>query len=512
MRRAHDLGNGAMRRSVALPLLLCCGFAAAELASPPSAVAFNPIKPICSAAGWVSGLVGKACNVVQHAGSVVQAGKKLVTGHVGSAAKTLLGGGGGSSSLAAHTTTVIGLAAIGAWVLGGARFALHETAKVLSNTTTPQLRSTWFSSTYWRMAGIAVMLTLPFLFAAAVQALMRSDLTLLARAAFGYLPLAMLGVGVAAPLTMLLLVASDQLSAVVSAAAGNASTHFLEFTGTVVGVLTVFSGSPFLAFLVGAFTAAATLALWLELLVREAAVYVIVLMLPLAFAALVWPARRIWAIRVVELLVALILSKFAIVAVLSLGGAAIAGSVGGHSITGAVAGGALVLLAAFAPWALLRLLPLTELAGGAAGSLRNEVAAGAPGTGGPESRSDRVENWLAHMRDQALDTSAPEVRPNGDACPTLAGACTEPSEPEEAGAPVAAQAWGSEQRSNGAGAEEPPHEEPNGSHGEERLPGMDSIWQMRDGEWEPIVLGPEVSTAEDADRRPPVQPGAEEPE
>ena len=46
-------------------------------------------------------------------------------------------------------------------------------------------------------------------------------------------------------------------------------------------------------------------------------------MLPLAFAALVWPARRIWAIRAVEVLVALILSKFVIVAVLSLGGAAL---------------------------------------------------------------------------------------------------------------------------------------------------------------------------------------------
>ncbi len=58
------------------------------------------------------------------------------------------------------------------------------------------------------------------------------------------------------------------------------------------------------------------------MLIREAAVYVVVLMLPLAFAAFVWPARRIWAIRAVELLIALILSKFAVVAVLSLAGAA----------------------------------------------------------------------------------------------------------------------------------------------------------------------------------------------
>ncbi len=76
--------------------------------------------------------------------------------------------------------------------------------------------------------------------------------------------------------------------------------------------------------IVGLFAVMAALALALELMVREAAVYVVVLMLPLAFAALVWPARRVWAVRLVELLVSLILSKFVIVAVLSLAGAALA--------------------------------------------------------------------------------------------------------------------------------------------------------------------------------------------
>ena len=94
--------------------------------------------------------------------------------------------------------------------------------------------------------------------------------------------------------------------------------------------------------------------------------YVVVLMLPLAFAALVWPARRVWAIRAVELLVALILSKFAIVAVLSLGGAAL-GHTAFPSAAEMLGGATLVMLAAFAPWALLRLLPLHELTSGSAG-------------------------------------------------------------------------------------------------------------------------------------------------
>jgi hypothetical protein len=100
---------------------------------------------------------------------------------------------------------------------------------------------------------------------------------------------------------------------------------------------------------------------------------VIVLMLPLFFAALVWPARRVWAARAVELLVALILSKFAIVAVLALGGAAL-DHAAALSVTSLLAGLTLVLLAAFSPWALLRLLPLHEMASAAAGGLRTASA------------------------------------------------------------------------------------------------------------------------------------------
>ena len=125
--------------------------AAASLAfgaSAAPAAALNPIKPLCGAAGLLSGLAGKACSVVQNSDRLLSAGKNLANGRVGSAVKSFAGGGGGGSSV----STAIGLAAIGAWVLGGAKFALHETPTILSKTTTPQLRSTWFSGVYWRMA------------------------------------------------------------------------------------------------------------------------------------------------------------------------------------------------------------------------------------------------------------------------------------------------------------------------------------------------------------------------
>jgi hypothetical protein len=209
----------------------------------------------------------------------------------------------------------------------------------------------------------------------------------------------MLAVAIAAPVTMLLLAASDQLCGFVSSAAGNASAHFLARAGVAIGGLTAVTQSPFLAFLVGLFMIAAAFALWIELLMREAAVYVIVLMLPLTFAAMVWPARRIWAIRAVELLVALILSKFAIVAVLSLGGAAISAGAADQSLTAVMVGAVLISLAAFSPWALLRFIPLMELASGAAGSLRAELRpAGAAVNGASEIAEDWSATAAAAMR------------------------------------------------------------------------------------------------------------------
>jgi hypothetical protein len=99
-------------------------------------------------------------------------------------------------------------------------------------------------------------------------------------------------------------------------------------------------------------------------------------MLPLAFSALVWPARRIWAARLVELLIALILSKFVIVAVLSLAGAALGQAGAGPSIL--LPAMALVFLATFSPWAVLRILPFAELAAGAAGSMRSAMPSAGP--------------------------------------------------------------------------------------------------------------------------------------
>jgi hypothetical protein len=487
----------ATQRTAVVAVTLCCA-ALVFARSPEPAQAFNPIGTACTVAGWFSGLAGKACNA---GNTLLGLGKKLFGGH-------------SASNTTSKVQAAIGLAAIGAWVMGGAKVAMEETAKVLTHTTSPHLTTTWFSSTYWRMAGLAAVLTLPFLFAAAIQALIRSDLTLLLRAAFGYLPLAMLAVGIAAPVTMLLLAATDQMCSVISAAGGNAGARFLSHVGAAAGLVSILDGSAFLAFLIGLFAAFGALVLWLELLIREAAVYVIVLMLPLAFAAFVWPARRVWATRAVELLVALILSKFAIVAVLTLGASAL-----GHSAfvgpTSMMVGLVLVILGAFTPWAVLRLVPLAEMASGAATALHGEswrlqravgladtgarlaIGSGRPGSDdlAPEDNVDEPDSErAARAETERLGELARVPMPVG------AGPNGSTSDERARGA------------DSGERAEHSPSEgeaEGKGEQPDERIPGLNPLFQMEDNTWRPILLGLD----EDGQLPPPPGPlGGDDPE
>ena len=415
-----------MKSRGTIVVLAAMAFVACLAASPAAAAGttVHRVKHVCGVAQPARGVADSACSAVSNGGGSVNARANLFGGQLGGAANPLLSTGVGAVATSAIT------AGISVWVLGGAKFALRETAVVLGDTSSPQLASTWFSSTYWRVAGIAVLLTLPFLFAAAVQALLRSDLALLLRAAFGYLPLAMLAVSIAAPVTMLLLAASDQLSAIVSSATGNASTRFISLSVVSLAGLTAAAG-PFMAFFLCMFVVAGAVVLWIELLMREAAVYVIVLMLPLAFAGMVWPARRVWAIRAIELLVALVMSKFAIVAVLSLGGAALFSgtSANGHSVTAALAGAVLLIMGVFTPWALLRLLPLAEVASSAVGSLSREMRGGArPGADLADMVASSAPDWTAAMtgrlrKDASISgappptPAAPEADPIAEATP-----------------------------------------------------------------------------------------------
>ncbi len=156
-------------RVAALVAVLACGIAS-PMAFPERAAA-NPLDKLCSVVGTLGeGWWGKACKAVAHPKQIVGAAKAIATGKPGQAVKVLLGG---AKSNVFSASGALGIAAIVAWAVGGAHFVLSETAKLLGQTTGPELTASWFSSVYWRVAAIATLMTLPFLIAAAIQAVLR---------------------------------------------------------------------------------------------------------------------------------------------------------------------------------------------------------------------------------------------------------------------------------------------------------------------------------------------------
>ena len=152
----------------------------------------------------------------------------------------------------------------------------------------------------------------------------------------------------------------------------------------------------FAVFLGAIVMAVGAVVVWIELLVRQAAVYVAVLFLPISIAGIVWPATAHWFKRLVHILVAVVLSKFVIAAILSLAasGLAATGDEGGFGAV--LSGGALLTLAAISPLALLRLVPVVEAGVVSSGSVRGgKTGATGSALGGPGWLYGQAKGWMA---------------------------------------------------------------------------------------------------------------------
>jgi type IV secretion system protein TrbL len=270
---------------------------------------------------------------------------------VGSGVGSLVGGATGSLANDVLTAVV-------GWILKGADWLLQHIGSAVTSTTSVHVSAPWFESHYAAMGSIAAVVAVPMLLLAAVQAVFQQSPSLLLRAAFIQLPLAGLLTAVAVQIVQLSLTATDELCTMVSSGSGGDISKVLARIGTTLVTMGVGPMPGFVVTVGALLVVAGGFVLWLELLVRAAAVYAAVLFLPLALASLVWPAVSHWCRRLVDTIAALILSKFVVVAVLSLAVGALGTGRGFNSV---LAGGALLLLAAFTPFTLLRLLPMIEV-------------------------------------------------------------------------------------------------------------------------------------------------------
>jgi len=104
--------------------------------------------------------------------------------------------GGAVSSVASATGEYV-MRGVTEWVTDAAVWVTGKVGDVVNGTTSPDLTASWFQGEYGAMLAVAGALALLMLMLAVIQALMRQDVWMLVRAAFGYLPMAFILAGVA---------------------------------------------------------------------------------------------------------------------------------------------------------------------------------------------------------------------------------------------------------------------------------------------------------------------------
>lgn len=291
------------------------------------------------------------------------------------------------------TSDAAGSAAAGAsdYVLGGVGEAFIDAAAQIGTGALAALDSLTpvDLSVAWVRDNVAVLttITLPVLVAFfALQvgtSALRREPGGLTRAVVGVAK-AVLGAALALGVTQLALTAVDELCAYVAASAGTtvsaAASQFFTFTAPAL------RSSPALAILFGLAMMVGFLLLWGVLLFRKAALILIAVLAPIAFAGAAWDQTRVWTRRWIEIVAALVLSKLVIVVVFVVGASAFSGVgpaaeatvdpdvAGTGGISDLLVGLLLLSIAVFAPWLTWRFVHWTGME--AAAVMHSAVAAG----------------------------------------------------------------------------------------------------------------------------------------
>jgi hypothetical protein len=289
-----------------------------------------------------------------------------------------------------------------AWVVDAVVWVVGGVFNFFLDSTDPNVQADWFltgDGPYATTAGIGASLLLLFVLAGIVQGTLSGDVGGMLRRIALELPVSIVGMIGLVTVTQILIRLTDALSGQVL---DNFQDDIAEF-GSVVASLTTLQGqqaSALVVFILGIVTVLAGLVLVAELVVRSALIYIVVAMAPLVLATRLWPATKGASRKLLDLLVALILSKLVIAIALSVAAAAAVGSGSGGEVTalptpevfaedpgGSVTQAVGILLtaaaafgvSAFSPLLIARLLPMTEAAVVAQGIKGGPVRAGHQG-------------------------------------------------------------------------------------------------------------------------------------
>lgn len=248
-----------------------------------------------------------------------------------------------------------GVAAGGAWMM-------RRTARLIERTTTPVLTDRWFRERYDEMRQVAVLFAVLAFLAGVIGALVARDGSAMLRTVGIRLPIAFGLTAALGVVTQMSVEIADNLTSVLAADVIADVTAVMRSGAKGMVVMSGAGGAvPAIITLVVALAAIATaFVLWLELLLRDAGIYVVVFLAPIVAAAMIWERCVPLLTRTLWTLFALILSKPLIVALMSLASSGLADGITESGLAVVLPVLVLMLLACLAPWALLALVPLLE--------------------------------------------------------------------------------------------------------------------------------------------------------
>ncbi len=248
----------------------------------------------------------------------------------------------------------------------------------LNSTTTVDLNSLRGGGLLAMTTSIGVAMVLAFFFASIIRGLLRGEYSAITRAALVDVPLALVGTIGLVTFAQILLSITD---AATGALLDNAAADLGESTlGVMSSPEAVVTGGLLSGFILIVYIIAALLT-WLWLFLRAALIYFVIVAAPLGLATRAFPPAAVFARRTIEMAVALIVSKFFLAIALSLGASQFnATATGEADISTMLIGAGTMMLAAFMPSVVLKLIPIAEGATASAGveraPLRMAAAAG----------------------------------------------------------------------------------------------------------------------------------------
>ncbi|MDC7120567.1 hypothetical protein OMK64_03355 [Cellulomonas fimi] len=297
------------------------------------------------------------------------------------------------------------LGSLGAGFVESAAQVGELAVAALDSTTSIDLGVSWFRDNVVVISAVALPMIVGLFVVQVMASVVRREPGGLVRAVVGVAK-ALVGSVLALAVTQLALTAVDGVCEYIARSAGTtvaeAAARFFDFAAML-------TFAPGLQLLLGFALIVGFFLLWGVLLFRKAALVLVAVFAPIAFAGSVWDQTRAWTRRWIEVVAALVFSKIVIVVTFVVGSSALAGDagagapirvtdVGATGLSDMLVGILLLAIAVWAPWLTWRFVHWSGME--AAGVMHSAVAAN------PISRAARSAATTSRHVTQQLAMSA----------------------------------------------------------------------------------------------------------